>query len=217
MGHVHRIAGTLRRMVWIMLLMAAPAFAGVSLQQPLLPRPPQESGKFGGGIHDGAASLDLTAALVQAGGGPEKFSMQAALVEMLGQASADEELARLRGRYGARAVQEWLKISTWLMEQGLVQLRNVGTELPSPSDDLSGAKLAAALADAGIAPDDGTFWSGYWYDRLFSHGINKVLEEDLDRHYGERRAHSVYTVNNQAMSDISQHVHTSNSSLAKLH
>lgn len=216
MGHPHRIAGTLRRMAWAMLLVTAPVFAASIAPQRAAP-PYAESGKFGGKVHDGAASLDLTAALLQAGGGPEDFSMQAALKNLLGQAGAEQELAKLRRQYGARAVRDWLKISTWLMTEGLAQLRNIGTPLPSPSDDLSGAKLAAALVEAGVAPEDGTFWSSYYYDRLFSHPVNRVLEEDLGRRYGDRRARADYAVNNQVMYDVSRQIQTRSISLAKLH
>lgn len=224
MRYVHRTAGMLRRMILAIVLLAAapafvPAYAGVNLQQPPLPRPSQqtESGPFGGTVHDGAASLQLTAALIQAGGGTESFSTRTALDNLLGSAAADQELAKLEHQYGAPGVRRWLEISDWLMHQGIVQLRNTGTELPTPPDDLSGAKLVAALVDAGLAPGDTTFWSSCWYDQLFSHGINKVLVEDLDRRFGERRARSAYAVNNQAMYDISQQTHTGDVRLAKLH
>lgn len=179
--------------------------------------PQPETGKFGGRIHTGAASLRLTAALLQAGGGTQSFSTRTALVNMLGPEAADRELAKLTQQYGGVAVRGWLTISDWLVTQGLVQLRNIGTELPSPPDDLSGGKLAAALVDAGVAPEDGIFWSSYYYDHLFSHGVNKVLEEDLGRRYGERRARRAYAVNNQLMYDISQSVHAQDIRLATLH
>jgi hypothetical protein len=206
-------------MLAIVLLPVAPAFAGVSLQQPPLPRPQQgpESGKFGGTVHDGAPALDLTAALIQAGGGTESFSTQTALDNLLGSAATGQELAKLEHQYGAPAVRRWLEISDWLMHQGIVQLRNTGAALPAPPDGLSGDKLVAALVDAGVAPGDTTFWSGYWYDRLFSHGINKVLVEDLDRRFGEHKARGAYAINNQAMYDISQQIHTGDIRLAKLH
>jgi hypothetical protein len=212
MDHLDRIAETFRRMLPALLLVTAPAFAGgsVDLQQP-------ESGTFGGKIHEGAASLQLTAALIQAGGGPESFSTHAALTKLLGDVAADRELAKLQHQYGAAAVQRWLRISDWLMLHGLVQLRNIGAELPAPPDDLYGDKLTAALVTAGVAPGDTTFWSSYWYDQLFSHGINKVLVEDLDRRFGERQARNAYAVNNQVMYDISQQIHTGDIRLAQLH
>lgn len=218
MDHLDRIAGTLRRMLPILLLTLAPAFAAGSFerQQPAQQQS-SETGKFGGAVHDGAASLELTAAMVQAGGGPQKFSIRTALVNLLGEDAADQELAKLQHQYGEPAVRRWQRISDWMVTQGLVQLRNVGTDLPSPSSNMSGGKLASALVDVGVAPGDSAFWSSYWYDRLFSRGINKVLEEDLERRFGERKARSAYAMNNQVMYDISQSVHAQDVRLATLH
>lgn len=164
-----------------------------------------------------SASLDVTSALMQAGGGTEAFSMKAALISMLGEDSAASEIAKLEHQYGSKPVQKWLKGSDWLMHEGLTQLRNTGTELPDPSSDLTGAKLAAALVEAGVAPGDSRFRTDHYYDHLFSHGINKVLETGMDRKFSPRYAKTVFTINDQAMSDVSQQIQTRSSTLAKLH
>lgn len=163
------------------------------------------------------ASLDITSALMQAGGGAETFSMKTALVSMLGQDGAASEIAKLEHEYGTKPVQKWLKGSDWLMHEGLTQLRNTGTELPDPSSDLTGIKLAAALVEAGVAPGDPRFSTDHYYDHLFSHGINKVLETGMDRKFSARYAKTVFTINDQAMSDVSQQIQTRSSTLAKLH
>jgi hypothetical protein len=165
----------------------------------------------------GSPSLDITSALWQAGGGMENFSMKAALVSMLGQRGADDEIARLEHRYDTGQVQKWLKGSDWLMHEGLTQLRNTGTDLPEPSSDLTGAKLAAALVDAGIAPGDTRFSTDFYYDHLFSHGVNKVMETEMDRKFSARYAKTVFTINDQAMYDVSQQIQTRSDTLAKLH
>lgn len=209
----NRSARKLRQVILLVWsLIVVPAFAGG-----LASAPQPEMGKFGGRVHDGAAALQLTSALLQAGGGAAGFSTRTALVSLLGQPAADQELAKLARQYGATAVHRWLTISDWLVMQGVVQLRNIGTELPAPPDDLSGGKLAAALVDAGVAPEDGIFWSSYYYDHLFSHGVNKVLEAGLGRRYGESHARRAYAVNNQLMYDISQSVHAQDVRLAALH
>jgi hypothetical protein len=95
-------------------------------------------------------------------------------------------------------------------------LRNTSTDLPEPPSDLTGSKLAAALVDAGIAPDDTQFRTGYYYDHLFSHAVNKVLETGMDRKFSEHYAKTVFTINDQAMSDLSQSVHAHDSRLAAL-
>jgi hypothetical protein len=173
-----------------------------------------------GASADGATSspsLDLTLALWQAGGGEQGFSMKAALVNMLGEEDADSELSRLEHKYGAKPVQRWLQGSDWLMLQGLNQLRNTGTDLPDPSSDLTGAKLAAALVEAGIAPGDSRFRTDHYYDQLFSHGVNKVLETGIDRKFSAHYAKTVFTINDQVMSDVSQQIQTRSTALAKLH
>lgn len=168
-------------------------------------------------VDPASASLDITSALMQAGGGTETFSMKTALVSMLGEDGAAGEIAKLEHQYGSKPVQKWLRGSDWLMHEGLTQLRNTGTELPEPSSDLTGPKLAAALVQAGIAPDDPRFSTDHYYDHLFSHGINKVLETGMDRKFSPRYSKTVFTINDQAMSDVSQQIQTRSSTLAKLH
>jgi hypothetical protein len=183
----------------------------------VVPGKQHDTNMYGGAVDDGSASLDLTSALLRAGGGPDNFSMKTVLVSMLGQQGAADELNKLDRQYGPNQVQQWLQGSNWLVLDGLNQLRNTGSNLPPPSSDLTGTKLASALVDAGIAPDDTTFWTGYYYDHLFSHAVNKVMEADMNRKFSEYYAKDVYAVNNQAMYDVSQSVHTHNVRLAELH
>jgi hypothetical protein len=190
--------------------------AGI-VAQAAVPGEPQGVSRDSGGSDQVSPSLDLTAALLQAGGGLGHFSMQTALVNMLGQADAKDEIARLRRRYGAAPVHRWLQGSDWLMLQGLTQLRNTGTDLPEPSSELAGSRLAAALVQAGIAPGDKRFQTDYYYDHLFSRAVNKVLETGMDRKFSERYAKSVSAINDQAMSDISQQILIRSTTLAKLH
>lgn len=81
----------------------------------------------------------------------------------------------------------------------------------------AGTALASGLVNAGIAPDDTTFWSGYYYDHLFGHALNKELVSDVDAKYNPYFTRNLYMITNQAMYDISQQVHTHNIRLAKLH
>lgn len=191
-------------------LLGASAFAGV-------PAVPPDSNPFGGAVDQGSPALDLTAALWQAGGGTGDFSTRSALVSMLGRDGADAEIAKLTRRYGTTPVRKWLEGSDWLMSEGLTQLRNTGTDLPQPSSGLTGTKLAAALVGAGIAPGDSRFRTGYYYDHLFSHAVNKVMETGMDRKFSERYVKDVFTINNQAMYDVSQSVHGPDVQLATLH
>jgi hypothetical protein len=71
--------------------------------------------------------------------------------------------------------------------------------------------------DAGVAPGDKRFSTDHYYDHLFSHGVNKVMETEMDRKFSARYAKTVFTINDQAMSDVSQQIQTRSTTLAKLH
>jgi hypothetical protein len=204
------LEGSLSRLCRSLAIGVVLAAASIAVQA-AAPIAPQEAGS------QDAPSLDLTAALLQAGGGPDHFSMKTALMDMLGPAGAQDEIARLQRRYGESRVHRWLEGSDWLMLHGLTQLRNTGTDLPEPSSELAGDKLAAALVQAGIAPGDSRFRTDRYYDRLFSHAVNKVLETGMDRKFSARYARSVTTLNDQAMSDVARQIQTRSTTLAKLH
>src|ERR1051325_5672430 len=73
-----------------------------------VPGKQQEVNQYGGAVYQGGAKLDLVSALVQAGGGADGFSMQTALINMLGQPAANDEIDKLDRQYGTQAVQDWL-------------------------------------------------------------------------------------------------------------
>src|ERR1044071_6864722 len=51
--------------------------------------------RFGGPIYTGAPALPVTASLVEAGGGPENFSIAKALTAMIGADGVKAEVAKL--------------------------------------------------------------------------------------------------------------------------
>jgi hypothetical protein len=173
--------------------------------------------EFGGAIYEGGGRYDLVSGLVQAGGGPNSYDFRHALDAMLGQPQADNEIAKLTNQYGGKNVQDWLQGSNWMMLEGLRQLHSGGTNLPPPDKALSGSSLASGLVDAGISPDDTTFWTAYYYDHLFSHAIAKQMISNLNAKFDEYYTQNLFMVNNQAMYDIAGMVHTHNVRLAKLH
>jgi len=64
---------------------------------------------FGGPVYTGEPALDVTAALVKAGGGRDAFSFEKALVSMLGDDTTRAEIAALTQKYGAENVQSFVE------------------------------------------------------------------------------------------------------------
>lgn len=120
---------------------------------------PTQNG-FGGPVHDGQPALEVTAALVKAGGGAERFSFATALVSMLGEKTVNAEVAKLNKQYGKEEVTTFLDGMTFAVKAGLKRAAEAGVKLPAAPTDLKGIKLAEALVSAGTVAD-GTWWSGY--------------------------------------------------------
>lgn len=173
---------------------------------------------FGGPAYLGQPNLELTAALVKAGGGPENFSTSQALTSMLGQSTVKKEVAKLNKQYGQEAVQNWLNGTNAVVEDALKIASKKGITLPEAPSDLTGHKLAKALVKAGTGPD-GTFWAGHLYDKLVSHDIhnavmgkvntNPKLGVDFDR--------NVHKITNQAFYDAAHALGAKQVKLASLH
>lgn len=90
------------------------AFAGVSMAaapQTAAPAATMNASAmnwFGGESYMGAPALDVTAALVKAGGGAENFDFSKALVSMLGEKTVNAEVAKLTKQYGAENVKQFV-------------------------------------------------------------------------------------------------------------
>ena len=121
---------------------------------------------FGGPVYSGQPDLQATAALVEAGGGPNHFEFSAALVSMLGEKTVNAEVAKLTKQYGKKDVTDFLNGMTFAVKQSLKRATEAGVKLPAAPADLKGAKLASALVAAGTAPD-GVWWSGTCSIRRF--------------------------------------------------
>ncbi|MEO8564580.1 MAG: hypothetical protein ABI601_21075, partial [bacterium] len=134
---------------------------------------------FGGPIYNGDPALGATAALVKAGGGAENFSFAKALVSMLGEKTVNAEVAKLTQQYGKANVDNFVDGMTFAVTDGLKRATEKGVKLPEPPAALHGAALAKALVQAGTAPN-GTFWSGYLFDKALSHPIHVAVMADID-------------------------------------
>ena len=162
-------------------------------------------GRFGGPVYTGAPALNVTAALVMAGGGPAKYSTAAALTTMLGKATVSAEVAKLSKQYGAAAVNQWLKTFDFAVNDSLKIATAKGIKLPPADPKMTGAKLASTLVTAGTDAD-GVFQIEFLLDKGVSHGIHVQVMNDIDKApgYGKKVDLDYHTISNQAFYDVGE-------------
>ncbi|HEY7981041.1 MAG TPA: hypothetical protein VID19_06120 [Candidatus Eremiobacteraceae bacterium] len=162
-------------------------------------------GRFGGPVYTGAPALNVTAALVMAGGGPAKYSTAAALTAMVGKATVTAEVAKLSKQYGAAAVTQWLKTFDFAVNDSLKIATAKGIKLPAADPKLTGAKLATTLVTAGT-DTDGVFQIEFLLDKAVSHGIHVQVMNDIDKAagYGKKADLDYHTISNQAFYDVGE-------------
>lgn len=166
---------------------------------------------FGGETYLGAPALDVTAALVKAGGGADNFSFSTALVSMLGEKTVNAEVAKLTKQYGHENVTNFINGMTFAVNDGLKRATEAGVTLPAAPADLKGAKLAGTLVSAG------SWWSGLLFDKALSHDIHVKVMQDIDAKYGHGADENTHKILNQAMYDVAQALKAKNVKLASLH
>ncbi|MEO6834573.1 MAG: hypothetical protein ABI231_01510 [Candidatus Tumulicola sp.] len=173
--------------------------------------------RYGGPSYDGQPALAVTAALVEAGGGVGKFSIVAALTQMVGSSLADAEVAKLTKQYGKALVAKWITGFNFSVEDSLRVATKAGITLPESSKDLQGKKLAEALVTAGVDPKTNVFWAGLLYDNAVSHKIHDHVMNDIDAKYGEATDMATHRISNQAMYDLAHALGDGSVKLATLH
>ncbi|HEX7348371.1 MAG TPA: hypothetical protein VF264_01810 [Rhodanobacteraceae bacterium] len=170
---------------------------------------------FGGAVYNGKPDLAATAALVKAGGGAEDFDFSKALVAMLGEKTVNAEVAKLTKQYGKEEVNTFVTGMTFAVKDALKRATAQGIKLPAPAP-LTGTKLAGALVEAGTTPD-GTFWSGYLFDKALSHALHNEVMADIDAGPGQAADGTTHKILNQAMYDVAQALGKKNVKLASFH
>jgi hypothetical protein len=174
--------------------------------------------EFGGSIYHGKPDLELTAALVRAGGGPADFSATKALTSMLGEKTVNGEVKKLTKQYGKKKVHNFVQGEDAVVADALKHATEMGIKLPQAPTDLKGTKLAKQLVKAGIA-DDGAFWSGHFYDKLVSHKIHNEVMDDVDNNpkLGPAYDRNVHRIGNRLFYDVAQALGMNQVKLAGLH
>lgn len=170
---------------------------------------------FGGEAYLGAPALDVTAALVKAGGGAENFSFAKALVAMLGQDTVNNEVAKLTKQYGEKEVNGFIGGMDFAIKDALKRATERGIKLPEPAK-LEGVELAKTLVKAGVAPD-GVWWSGYLFDVAISHDLHNQVMADINAGPGYEADKLTHKILNQAMYDVAQALGSKEVKLASLH
>ncbi len=171
---------------------------------------------FGGPSYNGAPALDVTAALVAAGGGAADFSFAKALVSMLGEETVNAEVAKLTKQYGKKNVTDFLNGMTFAVKAGLKRATEAGVTLPAAPADLTGEKLASTLVVAGTTPNN-VWWSGYLFDKALSHDLHVKVMQDIDAKVGHAADENTHRILNQAMYDVAQALKMKDVDLAPLH
>ncbi len=174
-----------------------------------------QTNRFGGPVYAGAPALNVTVALVVAGGGPEHFSLVTALNHMLGAATVNAEVGKLTKQYGKKRVGEWVSGIDFAVNDTLMIVHEKHITLPPPAK-LSGVELAKTLVGAGTAPDN-TFWAGYLFDHALSHGIHNQVMDNTDAKYGAAYDANYHAITNQAFYDVAQALGDKNVKLASFH
>lgn len=175
-------------------------------------------GRFGGPVYNGAPALNVTAALVMAGGGPAKYSTATALTAMVGAPTVKAEVAKLTKQYGAAEVTSWLKTFDFAVNDSLKIATAAGIKLPAADPKMTGKLLATTLVTAGTAKD-GTFQIELLLDKAVSHKIHVQVMNDIDKApgLGKKADLDYHTISNQAFFDVAQALGAKSVMLAPLH
>lgn len=135
---------------------------------------------------------------------------------MLGEKTVNGEVAKLNEQYGKADVDKFLDGMTFAVKDGVKRATEQGIKLPEAPADLTGAALAKALVQAGTAPD-GTFWSGYMFDKTLGHALHNAVMADIDATSSHSADENTHKILNQAMYDVAQALGETSVKLAPLH
>jgi 3-hydroxyisobutyrate dehydrogenase-like beta-hydroxyacid dehydrogenase len=170
--------------------------------------------RFGGPIIRSAPALEATASLVEAGGGPESFSIAKALTAMVGEELVKAEVEKLIRQYGEEKVKSWLMVFDYAVKEALQMAKEAGVQLPKGS--LSGKRLASTLVKAGLDKSD-TFFTCTMLDRTVSHPIHVAAMKKIDEKFGMETNLNYHAITNQAMYDLAQALGMKKVKLSPLH
>jgi hypothetical protein len=170
--------------------------------------------RYGGPSYGGKPALTVTASLVEAGGGPENFSIATALVSMVGEDLVKAEVAKLTKQYGEEKVKTWIEVFNFAVKDSLRIATEAGVKLPK--GDLKGKKLAETLVMAGL-DKDGTFYTEFLLDKAVTNAIHHKVMDNIDAKFSIEADGVYHQITNQAMYDLAQALGAKKVKLASFH
>lgn len=176
-----RALGIAAAIVSFVASLAAPAGAIVNMREP---------------------NLNLTVAVVTAGGGPKHFDA-AKLLGVLAGPNAPAEVARLEREYGATKVRSFVAVFTYAIDDSLAVAQREKIALPSKPEPnpKDGGELSGALYEAGTTPS-GKFDVGYMLEGLISHPIHHVVMHDIDAKFTPATNADFHVILTTTMKDL---------------
>lgn len=169
--------------------------------------------RYAGPVYNGKPMLKVTAALVNAGGGPANFSTAKAVTAIAGEKLTNEEVAKLTKQYGQDKVGEWLKVGDFAVADALKIATAAGVKLPA--SNTTDTALGAQLVKLGLSKN--TFYVEYMLDKLLSHGIHNKVMDDIDVKFGQAADASYHKISNQAYYDLAHAMGMNKVKLADFH
>lgn len=152
--------------------------------------------------YTGAPNLPLTLSLIEAGGGPSKYST-VTLVKTLTGPLFDPEVKSLTAKYGAESVKSFLTTFDFVISDALKIVTADKVALPAKGavDPTNGKALSAALYTAGVTKD-GNFDVEYLLDTLVSHPIHVQVMDDIDAKISRKADQNYHVILTQAFKDL---------------
>ena len=169
--------------------------------------------RYGGPTYMGAPALNVTASLVEAGGGPGSFSTATALTSMVGADTTNAEVAKLNKQFGKKRVERWLHVFDFAVGDALKMATAAGVTLPQP--DMKGTDLAGTLVKASM-DTDGTIYTELLLDKAVTHKIHVHVMDDIDHKFGAGADEDYHRITNQALFDLATAFHVPNAKLGKI-
>lgn len=143
----------------------------------------------------------LMADFVAAGGGAGSFSSVRAFDAMIGAQPLQSELAKLRGVFGEKPVDQFTPTLDFAVADAWKRAGQDDVHIPAPTG-IDPHALAAELVHAGA--NNGNFSMGALLDDLFTPRVHAQVSADVDSKYGPGTEKNLESVGDRFFSDLAQ-------------